>query len=196
MKHIKSVMVACLTLASSSSVFGTFSFGETYYLDTTATGWSGSITLDSTSGSWTSPSQGYPIVSFDIITPTETFDSANPDVSLVTSFLNPASITWDATGITDINLEFTNSDPGILSFMSPVPGPTLTFTVTTTLAYSGSDPLTGTGSLDPAQTPDDSQTWLLLAGVCAALGAPQVLNRRGRKLAVLENRHHFKNPLI
>jgi hypothetical protein len=58
---------------------------------------------------------------------------------------------------------------------------------------TGSHEINGTGSpsyqdIDPngyldRPAPDDSQTWLLLAGVCAAFGAHEALNRRRVKVA-------------
>jgi hypothetical protein len=181
MRHLKSFLVAALALGASSSLFATIVVNPTYTYDlsTSTPGWSGSITLDSSSGAWIfGVSQGDPIVSFDIVTPVDTFDSSNPNVSVVfSSNPPPSSIMWTSSGITSLNLTIYDSDPFSLSMVGPGPGlsPDITFTVT------GDATASAMGSFSAGSVPDDFQTWLLLAGVCAALGTHRVLSRRGMK---------------
>lgn len=190
MRHITSLLVASLTMAASSSVFGLFAVGgssqgspETFDLETSVPGWSASITLDGSSGTWYGPwsensSEVDPITSFQIQTPEGLFASPNGAITISGVGLGN-NLVWTSSGISTIDIQFDEVlavDPLCVFSGS---GSDVFFTVS-----GGSDPngypFFGSGSLDPV--PDDSQTWLLLAGVCAAFGVHQVLKRHGIKI--------------
>jgi len=186
------LIVAFVTMVASSPVFGLIPVGneilaapgpgdETYNVTgSDLFGIFGTITLDSSSGSWVLGDPNFPIVSYDISVAAGTnfvnlFNSANvTDDSIPDSPFN--AIAWNATAITSIELGLVNSDPFSGDFIG---GDFYLYGDTGGLGdFPGGSPIFSGPITLPAATPDACGTWLLLSGVCAILGARQVLNRQ------------------
>ena len=190
MRHITSLLVASLTMAASSSVFGLFAVGgssqgspETFDSRNFCPGL---VRFDYAGwllGHMVRPLErklirSNPITSFQIQTPEGLFASPNGAITISGVGLGN-NLVWTCRELVQINIQFDEVlavDPLCVFSGS---GSDVFFTVS-----GGSDPngypFFGSGSLDPV--PDDSQTWLLLAGVCAAFGVHQVLKRHGIKI--------------
>jgi hypothetical protein len=195
MKNLASVLVASLTLAATSSLFGVTIVPQpiglasptgsdtTYTLDSPTPGFSGWITLDSSSGSWDYSGTGTsPIVDYYIQIPSE---APEPGFKL-SSFESPfiftpgdsqeyvpiGTLEWSSQAITYMNITLLG-DPNIQIVGS---GSDIGLDVT----YDDYRTFDGIGGFS---APDAGATWLMLAGVCAAFAAYPVLHRRGMKLS-------------